>query len=77
MQSYKKVETQVILALKKEAPKEGVDLYSEIARMVFGDNFTPDDRRYIKSRLFRWLYGGSDLPTKKLLITTRRLKRCK
>lgn len=61
---FSSVEIRVAAALSGDENlqrmiREGVDLHSEAARIVFGPNFTKADRYDVKRGNFGWLYGGS------------------
>jgi DNA polymerase-1 len=60
---FKAVELRVLAALAdvkrmKEAIRNGEDLHSFTARLVFGENFTPEHRKYCKGVGFSKVYGG-------------------
>ena len=41
---------------------EETDLHTEVAKRVFGDDFTPDERALAKRLAFRTLYGPTPAP---------------
>ncbi len=61
---YSQLELRCIAAITGETRMEelyraGEDLHNYTAKMIFGENFTEDDRRISKTLNFNLLYGGS------------------